>query len=231
MKILDCVQGDAAWIKAHVGRPTASQFSRIITQKTLKLSEQSTSYRNELLAEEMLGYPVNDFISQFMERGKDQEDAALSYYEMMRDTEINRVGFCTTDDGRTGCSPDALVGTDGGLEIKTPKAAVHVGYLIDGPDDKYKAQVQGCLWICERQWWDFVSFNSELPSVLIRFQRDEEFIAKLAQAVNQFVAYVDESRAKLIARGYIEPTGDRDSPLMATLKASVARKEGNAPAP
>lgn len=196
-------QGSAAWIDAHVGRPTASQFSRIMTPKTLKLSGQADDYRNELLAEELLGYPVNDFLSQFMERGKALEDDALSYYELQRGVDINRVGFVLRDDGRTGCSPDALVGDEGGLEIKTPSAANHVGYLIDGPDDKYKAQVQGCLWICERQWWDFVSYNPELPPVLIRFERDEAFIKALALCVDQFVSYLDESRDKLIRRGVI----------------------------
>lgn len=205
MKILRVPQGGQEWIDAHVARPTASQFHRIMTPKTMKLSGQADSYRNELLAEEILGRPVNDFLSQFMERGKDLEDDALSYYELQRGTDIDRVGFVMRDDERTGCSPDALVGDDGGLEIKTPAAAVHMGYLIDGPDEKYQTQVQGCLWICQRQWWDFVSYNPEMPPVLVRYERDEKFIAALAQCVDQFISYMDESRDKLIRRGILQP--------------------------
>ena len=52
-----------------------------------------------------------------MERGRLQEDDARRLYAFMADVDPVRVGFIRA--GRRGCSPDSLIGEDGGLEIKT----------------------------------------------------------------------------------------------------------------
>jgi hypothetical protein len=51
---------------------------------------------------------------------------------------------------------------------------------------EHVAQVQGNLWIAEREWWDFVSYCRLLPQFEIRIYRDEAYIAELAKAVDQF---------------------------------------------
>ena len=58
MIALDLQQGSAEWVKARLGIPTASQFSRIITS-TGKLSGQADGYMHELLAESLLGEPAD----------------------------------------------------------------------------------------------------------------------------------------------------------------------------
>lgn len=203
MIVVDCEQGSPEWIKARLGIPTASQFSRIITPKTMKLSGSVDSYLCELLAEQMLGTQVNDENNDFMMRGTGLELDAVSFYELQRDTEAQRVGFCLADDRRYGCSPDRLVGEDGGLEIKCPSAPTHVSYMLD-VTEKYRPQVQGALWITGRKWWDFLSYNPELPPVLVRFERDEEFITALSKCMAQFLSYMDESREKLVRTGYMK---------------------------
>ncbi len=200
---LDCPQGSDEWIEARLGIPTSSQFHRIITPKTGKLSSQADGYAHELLAEELLGHPIDESASDFMARGTALEKSAVEFYEFQRDMNTQRVGVILRDDGLTGCSPDRLVGDDGGLEIKCPSAKVHVSYMLGQDADTYKCQVQGALWITGRAWWDWLSYNPELPPVLIRFERDEEFIAKLAAAVDQFIEYLYECRLKLVATGYL----------------------------
>jgi hypothetical protein len=179
-------QGSAEWHAARLGIPTASNFGRIVTPGG-KLSASADTYLHELVAERILGFPLNTESVDFMERGKALESHAVSWYELQRDVDTEAVGFCLTDDGRAGCSPDRLVGAAGGLEIKCPSPAVHVGYMLDGGiSDKYRPQVQGALWITGRDWWDTLSYHPDLPPALVRVKRDEEYITALAANVERF---------------------------------------------
>ena len=126
----------------------------------------------------------------WLERGKIMEDEAREVYAFMTDEEPLRVGFIKN--GRAGASPDSLLGDVGGLEIKTAIPAVQIERLQRGTlPSEHVAQVQGCLWITGRQWWDFVSFWPRLPPLIVRVERDEAYIAKLAEAVAAFNSEVD----------------------------------------
>lgn len=198
---LNCEQGSPEWFAARLGIPTASRFGDIITAKTLKLSASSERYAHELIASTVLGYDVESATSGFMARGTLLEKKAVDYYEMQNDCETETVGFILRDDRCVGCSPDRFVGTNGLLEIKCPSAAVHIGYLLE-ESIGYRLQVQGQLWLTEREWCDTVSYNPELPSMFMREERDEKVIAAIAGAVNQFIEYTAELKAKLVHRGY-----------------------------
>lgn len=198
MKIIRCEHGSDAWHAARLGIPTASQFHRLITPGG-KPSAQADGYLYELVAGRLLGHPVSTEAVGWMERGVITEAEAVAYYEMQAGRDTERVGFVATDDGRTGCSPDRLVGPDGLLELKCPSAAVHVGYLLEADAPKYRAQIQGQLWITGRQWVDFLSYCPELPPALVRYERDEKYIEALAEAVADFSLRLDEAHAKLLA--------------------------------
>lgn len=197
MKIHRVEQGTTAWAALRLGLPTASQFDRIVTPKTGKPSSQIAGYACELLAEQALGVPLDNATSGFMERGTILEKKAIAFYEMQNDCTVDRVGFITNDAGTVGCSPDGLVGDRGGAEIKVPAAHTHLSYLLGEAGEKYKCQVQGCMWIAERDWWDFVSYNPDLPSTIVRFDRDEAFIKLLAAGVTQLQDYMADAKEKL----------------------------------
>lgn len=195
---LDVEQGSPEWIAVRLGIPTASQFNRIMTAKTHKPSSAQEDYVCELIAERILKQSLDPFVSDWMERGAELEPMAVAYYEMQTDREVEKVGHCLTDDRSAGCSPDGLVGDDGGLEIKCPAAKTHISYMIGGKHHaKYLHQVQGGLWITGREWWDFLSFHPELPPVLKRFHRDEEYIGDLAECVNGFCERLDREMRSL----------------------------------
>lgn len=202
----DMPQGSRAWLQARLGIPTASNFDQIITP-TGKASGSWEKYGNRLLAERLLGTPVDDASSGFMERGSLMEQDAIDFYEMQRECDTEAVGFLLRDDRRVGCSPDRLVGADGLLEIKCPSAPQHVGYLLDAKGIGYKVQVQGQLWIAEREWSDTLSYHPSLPPALVRVGRDEAFIAKLASEINRFLTYLEESMEKLQRRGVLAEAG------------------------
>jgi hypothetical protein len=216
---LDVEQGTYEWQQARLGIPTASCFDRIITPKTGKLSESCGKYAHQLLAEQITGFPMDAASSSFMERGSLMEHKAVTFYELQRECDTEQVGFVLRDDRRVGCSPDRLVGNDGLLEIKCPSAAVHVGYLLGDQGIGYRAQVQGQLWLCEREWADTLSYHAEMPSALVRVQRDEEFIKALAAAVDQFLAYMDDCKDKL--RRY-DLFSESDIPPLVVMRGGAA---------
>jgi hypothetical protein len=199
----DCEQGSGEWTSLRLGIPTASRFDEIITPKTMKPSSSGEKYAWELLAEQILGYPVEEAPkSGFMVRGTVLEQKAVDFYELERDVDTEKVGFVMRDDRRVGCSPDRLVGIDGLLEIKCPSAKVHVGYMLDDEGSLYHVQTQGQLWLTEREWCDIESHNPELGSIIFRVGRDEKFIKALSSCVDAFLETMDEMKAKLTRRGY-----------------------------
>ena len=219
MITVECEQGSQAWLNARLGIPTASQFDRILSPKTLKPSASAEGYRHELLAEWLLGEPIDTVNTEWMQRGIELEPRAVQFYEFQRDIETTRIGFCLTDDRLAGCSPDRLVGDDGGLEIKCPSAKVHVGYLIDGVAGAHIAQVQGCMWVTGRAWWDVMSFNPSLPPSLVRVQRDAKFMAALDEALPAFTTKLGEMREKLTAMG-CTPKPPKKEPTVARRKTT-----------
>jgi hypothetical protein len=197
---LDVEQGSMAWRKARLGIPTASQFHRILTPKTRKMSSSAIAYAHELLAEWILQVPLDSANTGFMARGKDCEAEAVRWFEFEAATTTMPGGFMLRDDGKVGCSPDRLIGDEGGLEIKTPGAPAHIGNLL-GMADEYQLQVQGGMWLCERHWWYLVSYNPEMPSALLFVTRDDELIADLENAVNGFIERLDAMKERLQAMG------------------------------
>lgn len=196
MRMRNDEQGSDAWLQSRLGRPTASNFGKLITP-TGKASTSSEAYINELIAQRITGEIPEFFKSEAMQRGNDLEPSAKALYEFTRDVEVVEVGLCLHDEFDCGASPDGLVGDDGGLEIKCPLPHTHVSYLRDGNmPSKYIPQVQGCLWITEREWWDFMSYNPYMEDLIVRVYRDEAYIKKLADAVTRAVEIIETESSK-----------------------------------
>ena len=200
---IECIQGSPEWTNARLGIPTASQFHRIITPKTMKPSSSASGYVHELIAEWVLGFPLDNDGSLLMERGQEMESEAVRWYELERNCDTESIGFCLRDDGQVGCSPDRLVGADGGLEVKCPSPKVHVGYLLAGVSEEYRCQVQGQLWITGRKWWDLLSYHPDMPPALVRIERDEAFISALSESVDSFLLQLADGKAKMKALGCV----------------------------
>src|SRR3569833_3885185 len=181
----DIQQGTKRWLALRSGKPTASQFSRIITPGK-KASSQAEAYMNTLLYERVTGRPLEGFQSQWMARGSEVESAAIAKYEFDQDVTTEQIGFVTDDASRYGCSPDRFIveRPEGMVEAKAPSPDVHISYLLAGEgksvDREYKVQLQGELWVCEKESADIIAFHPDLPQVLFRVYRDEEFIKELS---------------------------------------------------
>lgn len=126
-------QGGLEWVRLRLGRPTASEFHHIMTPLFKPKSGQGfETYLNKKLAEKWLGHALPGFNSFATEQGSILEEEAIPWYALEYDCDPRQVGFVESDDSRCGCSPDALIGEDEGLEIKCPFAETQVRYLRAG---------------------------------------------------------------------------------------------------
>ena len=195
---VDVVQGTPEWEQAKLGIPSASNFDKIVTTKGV-LSKSAEKYMYTLAAERITGVKEDGYQNGPMLRGIEMEAQARAMYEFMTDNVVEQVGFCYLDSKKaTGCSPDGLVGGAGGLQIKCPSSAVHIGYLLDQKlPTPYFQQVQGELFVTDRAWWDFFSFYPGLKPLLVRIKRDKKFIASLKLELGAFSHELEEITEKI----------------------------------
>jgi hypothetical protein len=153
-------------------------------------------YLHRLAAEIITGEPIESYSNPYLDRGHAQEEQARSTYAFIHGWEPTLVGFIKN--GPKGCSPDAMLGEDGLLEIKTQRADLMVETLFkDTFPSAHKAQVQGALWVAEREWADLVVFAPGMPLFVKREHRDDAYIAVLEKAVDAFNAELAEVVAHL----------------------------------
>ena len=207
MRIYDCVQGSEEWERIRKGRPTGSQFGKIVTPKQLKLSAQSMPYAIKLAAERLGVETPSRMPSQQMMDGTEREPYARMEYAEINGVEVDEVGFCVPDyTDLWGMSPDGLIGLagnrcDGLLEIKCPEVETLIQYHLDGllPSD-YTAQVQGQLWISGAEWCDFFAWHPEIEPFQLRVYPDVKYHEALEKALPAFVSMVDGIFAKVKKR-------------------------------
>jgi len=178
----DIIQGSPEWFACRAGIPTASKFATVMAKGEGKTRAE---YMRKLAGELITGEPSEPFSNVHTDRGNAMEDEARETYAFINEADITRVGFIRN--GSKGASPDSLVGANGGLEIKTALPHIQIDRLErDRLPPEHKAQVQGNLWISEREWWDFVSYWPKLPVLQVRVYRDEEYIKTMSDEIDRF---------------------------------------------
>lgn len=205
IQVFDCEQNTDEWRAARLGLPTASEFATVMAEGRKKGEPSKTrhTYMLKLAGEILTGEPAETYTNAHMERGKVMEDEARQAYCFLTDADPQRVGFIRNGD--KGCSPDSLIGDGGGLEIKTALPHIQIDRLLRGDlPAEHRHQVQGCLWVTEREWWDFVSYWPALPLLKVRVYRDNGFIAQMAGEVARFNDELAEMVEKIRRYGEME---------------------------
>jgi hypothetical protein len=193
----DIEQTSPEWDEIRRGIVTASELATVMASGRKKGEPSITRarYLRRLAAERCGAAPGESYSNAHMERGQVMEAEARRVYSLLTDEEPELIGFVRN--GETGCSPDALIRADGLLEIKTKLPHLQVEVLEGGiVPSEHVAQVQGQLWICEREFVDFVSYWPGLPPFIKRVGRDEPYIKALAEEVDRF----NEELALLVER-------------------------------
>jgi YqaJ-like recombinase protein len=200
MNTADVQQRSPAWYERRRGLPTGSRFHMILTAVQEKPASAQETLINELIAESILPPTeglVPGHITEEMRQGMILEGEARCAYELeYADAPVSEVGFVLHDSGLFGGSPDALVGDNGGVEIKCPSAVVHIGYFRAGKlPSEYRCQVHGYMIVTGRTQWDFFSYCRNLEPLHLRIKRDE-FTDKLEAELYRFCEKYNKEREK-----------------------------------
>jgi putative phage-type endonuclease len=201
-------QRSTEWFALRAGKFTGSRFVDVLARNK-KNGEPLKAYHDliwQIVVERITGQPVEGATGYALQWGQDVEPFAREAYELETGNIVEESGFIIHPEHEyAGCSPDGLIGTEKGLEMKCPKSsAVHLERFIDGVPGEYIPQIQGCMWVTGRTSWDFVSFDPRMPDshrlLIINVQRDEAFIAKLESAVVEAEQRARELHNQLIRK-------------------------------
>ncbi len=177
-------QGSDEWRRLRAGIPTASEFSALLAKGEGKTR---AALMRRLAGERITGEPEETFSNGAMARGKEMEAKARATYALVTDAEPRLVGFVRN--GNCGASPDAFLGEDGVLELKTAKPSVLIALLeADRFPLEHIAQCQGALLVTGRQWVDICVFWPGLPMLVKRAYRDVVYLANLRKEIDTFNA-------------------------------------------
>jgi putative phage-type endonuclease len=206
LTIVDCEQRTPEWFAARAGIVTASQVGKLLTP-TLKVADNDTARGiiAALVAERITGVVDETPMTTDMWRGVDHEPYARDIYSGHYE-QAEEVGFMRYDgDGWTlGYSPDGLVGFDGLLEVKCPRAKSHVRTILaDKVPAIYMAQLQAGLLVTGRKWIDYVSFCAGLPLYVKRVHPDPAWHEAIVAACQNY-----ETAAAEMVAAYEQATRD-----------------------
>ena len=172
----ELIQGSQEWLDFRKGKLTASHATAIgATGAGIK------TYCMDI-TREMCGIEKPEINNADIERGNEMEPIAITHYEMTTGLKVNAAGCITNSKYvNTLASPDGLVGSDGGIEVKARNDAKHYSLIQGETKEIPKNQIQMCLLLSEREWWDFISFNPNFEKSMFvkRIYPDPKYFEKL----------------------------------------------------
>lgn len=180
----DVEQESPEWFELRRGIPTASMFACLMARGEQK---GRLTYLYKLAGERITGELAESYSNEAMEAGKRDEPELRKHYGFVRDCEPRQVAFVRAL--KCGCSPDALIGDDGVLEIKRTAPHLLIPMLLEPSKfpAKHFAQCQGALLVTGRKWCDLLVGHPKMPQkLIIRAERDEAYISDLRDAIDVF---------------------------------------------
>ena len=199
--ILNLEQGSESWKEARLGMCTASRFGDILPGAR-GYRKSRDNYLYELVAERLTGASKTFRESVEMAHGNEFEDEARSSYSFITGNNVTEIGIAILDDNNfIGASPDGLVDSLGGIEIKCFDTKKHISIIINGMPPEIMPQIQGNIWINNLKWIDFVSYDPRIKSdkniYIQRINRDDEYIDKLKNECFKFTDEIEKITREL----------------------------------
>jgi hypothetical protein len=195
----DLLQGTDEWLDQRRGMVTASVVGKLVTATTVKpaSNDNSRALTAQLVAERITGWTDPNYVNDDMLRGHEDEPRAVEKYSEHY-APVATVGFMVRDDWgfSIGYSPDGLVGDDGLVEVKSPRAKKHLTTVLSGEvPPEHMAQLQCGLLVSGREWIDFISYCGGLPLWVKRVLPDPRWHKAIVAAVTAF----EETAAQMVA--------------------------------
>lgn len=162
MKIHNVEQGSPEWHALRKGRMTGSHAQEIANN-----GKGLDTYILTLMAKYYSSGEEETYSNPHMDRGNELESQARAMFELEYNEAVEQVGFIEIDE-HVGCSPDGLIGEDGGIEIKCHDDKKHFELAVGGSiDSKYLWQIQMNMYCTNRKWWYYVAYNPNFTKSLI----------------------------------------------------------------
>ena len=183
-----------AWLQQRLGKFTASEFHRLMAgANKSELSTGAITYVMEKVAESLVEPSGSEgFTSYDMQWGIDHEAEAVQAFMDKTGLVVDKHGLAQeliTMSEHVGCTPDGLINSTHGLELKCPKSVTHISYWTIRSGDALKKhcpnyywQVQGSMMITGREEWYFASFDPRFVNPAHRLH-----IAKIALNIEDVV--------------------------------------------
>ena len=189
MKIYNFEQRTEDWYNIRKGKMTASNAETIIAN-----GKGLETYIYNLMAEYYSSAEKENYINADMQRGIDLEPEARLEFEFYTGLDVQEVGFVEYNDF-IGVSPDGLIGNNGLIEIKCPNDSIYFKLLLSNNiKPEYIAQMQMQMYVTDRQYCYFVSYNPNFEKSLYikKINRDEEMIDKLKKGLERGTELIKE---------------------------------------
>lgn len=189
MKIYNFEQRTEDWYNFRKGKMTASNADTIIAN-----GKGLETYIYNLMAEYYSSAEKENYINADMQRGIDLEPEAKIEFQFYTGLDIKEVG-CVELNEYILASPDGLIGDDGLIEIKCPNDSIYFKLLLSNNiKPEYIAQMQMQMYVTDRQYCYFVSYNPNFEKSLYikKINRDEEMIEKLKKGLERGTQLINE---------------------------------------
>ena len=203
MKIHNFEQRTDEWYAIRKGKMTASNAETIIAN-----GKGLETYIYNLMAEYYSSAEKENYINADMQRGIDLEPEAKIEFQFYTGLDIKEVGYVEFNEYIL-VSPDGLIGDDGLIEIKCPNDSIYFKLLLSNNiKPEYIAQMQMQMYVTDRQYCYFVSYNPNFEKSLYikKINRDEEMINKLKKGLErgtQLIKEIKENFRKVGTNGKI----------------------------
>ena len=196
MKIEKLEQGSEEWFAAREGRLTASNAQAIATA-----GKGLETYIIKIMSEKYSKGERKSFSNEHTDRGNELEGKARELYSFSNNVEVEEVGLIEMNE-YVSCSPDGLVGDEGGIEIKCIDDFGYFKFFLEGEkniESKYLWQIQMNLFITKRKWWDFVAYNPnyDKPIFVYRILPDKDKFKKLEIGIEAGTEKIKQINKKL----------------------------------
>ena len=197
----DVGQRSEEWAALRLGRPSASQFHRVVTVKGNRADKTSQTYKWQLLAERIFGVSFGPRLDRFaaVRDGVRFEEPAREQLAKFLRVPIRAGGAVLTPDKRLLASPDGWVG-DVPVEIKCPQPPGQLESLLLDPRDHWP-QIQGQMMIAGADLLHFWSWHPCMPARYAQVPRDNPFCNTLNYELQRFCDELDRDEAQLRAIG------------------------------
>lgn len=197
-------QRSEEWFLARKGKVTASKIADVMAKgKGGAPSLTRQKYLDQLVTERLTRDIAEGYTNDAIQRGIDMEPAAIGAYQWVTGNMVEPAPFIQhLSIEMSGASPDGLVLSDGLIECKCPNSNTHIEYILAGkPPAKYVPQMAWQLACTGRKWVDFVSYDDRLDDeskhlFIVRYERDDEYIAEIEEQVKLFLSEVEAKVAK-----------------------------------